>query len=147
MYSSQTAESDFAHLNAMLESLSQLLNDEYGAIKAGDIENLELLLEQKDELLKNIEGISKRVEPSLAVLQNVDDQNDDDLPEYVQQTIENLVSCQTQNRINGSSIEANRRFSDSLLTVLTGREPEQKTYASNGTCADTHSAFAISAKA
>ena len=131
MSSTQTAESDFAHLEAMLGSLNQLLSDEYAALKAGDIENLELLLEQKDELLKNIEGISQRVEPSLAVLQTKH-ANNEQLPENVKRVFDSLLSCQAQNQINGSSIEANRKFSATLLDLLTARESEDPTYTAKG---------------
>ena len=132
MFSAQSAESDFAHLNAMLANLKQLLSDEYSALKDGDIENLEILLEQKDELLKNIEGISKRVEPSLAALRDEHSQDGDKLPESVKEIFENLLNCQTQNRINGSSIEANRKFSSTLLDLLTARESEDPTYNAKG---------------
>ena len=132
MTSTQSAESDFAHLNALLANLKQLLNDEYSALKAGDTENLEILLEQKDELLKNIEGISGRVEPSLALLRDEHEQQGNSLPPSVEEIFDNLVNCQTQNRINGSSIEANRKFTSTLLDLLTARESEEPTYDAKG---------------
>lgn len=152
MNTSQTTESDFSHLNALLEGLNQTLKDEYTAVKNGEVEELNLLIEQKAELLRNIEGISKRVEPALEAAQKsaAEDASQNaslDIPSYVQTALENLISCHKQNQINGGSIEANRRFSESLLDIMTARETNAKTYDASGKYFNNNQAGALSAEA
>ena len=146
MHSIESAESDFSHLNAMLDNLNQLLAEEYAALKRGDVENLEILLEQKSELLQNLEGIATRIEPSLAALQS-EDNSADELPSFIQDTLTRLAECHSQNQINGGSIEANRKFSESLLTLLTQRDAPNAIYDANGKTRSRDSQGTLSAEA
>lgn len=136
MIDKQQSESDFAHLNALLDNLNQLLSDEYVALKNGDIDGMELLIEHKSELLRNIEGISKRIEPELSkvtvVGESQNSSQENSVPPYIQETLNRLVNCRQQNNINGGSIEANRNFSHSLLNILTGSETKNNIYDATG---------------
>ena len=152
MTTGQTTETDFSHLNALLESLNQTLKDEYAALKSGEVEELNLLIEQKGELLKNIEGISKRVEPTLAAAQQSTEESvlmsaPADIPAYVQTALEHLLSCRQQNQINGGSIEANRKFSESLLDIMTSRGVTTKTYDASGKFFNSEQVGALSTEA
>lgn len=134
MFSEKHSETDFAHLNALLKSLSLTLEDEYAALKNGEIEKLELLIEQKSELLKNIEGISQRVEPLITAARTAisGGSNLESMPIYVQNVLNELSRCSQKNQINGASIEANRNFCASMLSILTARELTPKTYDASG---------------
>lgn len=152
MTTTHSSETDFSHLNALLEGLNQTLLDEYAAVKNGAVEELNLLIEQKAELLRNIEGISKRVEPALEAAQKnaeglPDDNSQTDIPPFVQTALQNLLNCQKQNQINGGTIEANRRFSESLLDIITAKETNGKTYDASGKYFSGDQAAAVSTKA
>lgn len=152
MITDQNTENDFSHLNALLEGLNQTLIDEYEAVKNGAVEELNLLIEQKAELLRNIEGISKRVEPALEAAHSVSndlslEDSRSEIPPYIQTALENLLNCQKQNQINGGTIEANRRFSETLLDIITAKETTGKTYNSSGKFFNGEQATAVSTKA
>ena len=146
MDSKQSAASDFSHLNAMLDNLNQLLTEEYAALKRGDVENLEILLEQKSELLQNLEGISTRIEPSLEALKSTDESHEE-LPPFIKDTLIRLQECHAQNQINGGSIEANRKFSESLLGLLTQRDVNNPVYDANGKTSRRESSGTLSTEA
>ncbi len=152
MTTSQSTETDFSHLNALLEGLNQTLLDEYTAVKNGAVEELGLLIDQKAELLRNIEGISKRVEPALEAAHNFSNGLSPEdyhggIPPYVQTALENLLNCQKQNQINGGTIEANRRFSETLLDIITAKETAGKTYDASGKFFSAEQSTAVSTKA
>lgn len=122
-----------------LAELEALLAEEYDAIRARDLARLEMITRDKQFLVDGINLTSTAMGTTLAGLISGDDS-----PAASGNRIRALLTrCQRANRTNGGAIETSHSFTTSLLDVLRGRVPGERTYTARGrlgSCTET-SAF------
>jgi len=114
-----------AELEARLLELKSLLETEYDAIRERDTEIIVRIADEKQTLVERINA---------AMLINSDAlQTLIDNPDSAGQNILSLLAdCQQANQVNGAAIESSQSFTASLLDILRGRLPGNRTYTARG---------------
>ena len=113
-----------AELEAHLLELTSLLAAEYDAIRARDTEQLTRLARDKQLLVETIDATSRSADIS-ALLADPD--------AHAARHLQTLMSrVQQANRVNGAAIDSCQVFTISLLDILRGRVPGERTYTSRG---------------
>lgn len=113
-------------LHALLQDFDAALASEYDALRKRDPERLRLTVETKQRLAGDLEQLAPHVKaPSDAAA------DAEDLAQWDE--IQRLLSrCALANRSNGAAIEASRAFVNSMLDLMTGRRPGERTYTASG---------------
>lgn len=137
--------SSMAQAIELLNSLTTLLMAERTSLKDRDSVNLQGLLSQKTELLKQLEENSTaRTQLLLDAGVEANDQGVSDylnsLPINAASTLreqwetlkEGLHSCKTANQINGTILHRSKFQVETLLNILRGQSGEQKIYTGAG---------------
>ncbi len=114
-----------AELEARLLELSSLLAVEYDAIRQRDTDQLTRLALDKQQLVERINAASRNTD----VRALLEDEQD---PEAGQHLLALMTHAQQANRTNGAAIESSQLFTSSLLDILRGRVPGERTYTSRG---------------
>ena len=113
-----------AELEAHLLELTSLLAMEYDAIRERDTEQLTRIARDKQLLVESIDATSRSADIS-ALLADPD--------AHAARHLHALMSqVQQANRVNGAAIESSQLFTISLLDILRGRVPGERTYTSRG---------------
>jgi len=111
-------------LKARLSELSELLQNEYDAIRERDLERITALSIAKQDLVDRInETMSRESADPADLLSAVG--GDDELSAL-------LAECRHANRVNGAAIESSQSFTTALLDILRGHFPGQRTYTARG---------------
>lgn len=111
-----------------LDDLESLLQREYEAIRARDLELLGSVTRDKQTLVDQINRTASTLGDTLAEI----------VAEQASrspsgQKIRALIGrCQQANKTNGGAIESSQAFTVSLLDVLRGRVPGERTYTARG---------------
>jgi flagellar biosynthesis/type III secretory pathway chaperone len=113
-----------AELEARLLELTSLLAVEYDAIRERDMEQLAHIARDKQLLVESIDVAARSADVSALL-------TDPDAPAG-QQLHALLSRAQQANRTNGAAIESSQLFTTSLLDILRGRAPGERTYTSRG---------------
>jgi len=137
--------SSMAQAIELLDSLTTLLMAERTALKERDTVNIQSLLNQKTELLKQLEqNASKRTQ--LLIDSGVEG-NDHGMAAYLdslpvntatklqhqwQVLKDHLHDCKTANQVNGTILQRSKTQIDSLLKILRGQSGDQKIYTDAG---------------
>lgn len=129
----------------LLDSLTTLLMAERASLTDRDSVKLHDLLNQKTELLIQLEkNASERTQLLLDAGLKGDDQGMsnyfDSLPTNAASTLreqwktlkEGLQSCKTANQINGTILHRSKSQVDTLLNILRGQSGDQKIYTDAG---------------
>lgn len=113
-----------AELEARLLELTSLLEAEYDAIRTRDTGELAKLAEAKQVLVASIDAVARSADVG-TLLADADHGDNAALRELMQR-------AQQANRINGAAIESSQLFTSSLLDILRGRVPGERTYTARG---------------
>lgn len=112
-----------AELEARLLELTSLLEAEYDAIRERDTGELARIADAKQSLVERINAAAGAAD----VTTLLDERNP--AGEHLHTL---MVRCAQANRINGAAIESSQSFTTSLLDILRGRVPGERTYTSRG---------------
>lgn len=120
-------------LLALLEDFDRVLSSEYEALRTRDTDGLETAVARKQELVGAIAQATRQhpLPGNFAETQLSDD------PEASAEwaAIRKLLArCALANRTNGAAVDASRNFVDSLLDLMTGRQPGARLYDARGRC-------------
>ena len=113
-----------AELEARLLELTSLLASEYDAIRERDTEQLARLADDKHALVARIDAAARSADVS-ALLSDPDTSDVEELRALMHR-------AQHANRVNGAAIESSQLFTSSLLDILRGRVPGERTYTARG---------------
>ncbi|MGH8597627.1 MAG: flagellar export chaperone FlgN, partial [Gammaproteobacteria bacterium] len=106
-------------LRALLSEFDAVLAAEYEALRERDSERLDDLVEAKHRLTDELEHFA----PAVRELRTQNQEHDD------WRLVRDLLArCALANRTNGAAIDASRCFVTSMLDLLTGRHPGERTY-------------------
>ena len=128
----------------LLESLNTLLIAERTALKERNTANIESALEQKTELLKQLE--QKATARSQLLSNSGFDGNEQGMEQYLnslnnsaeplkQQWLvlkEKLETCKESNQINGAIVQRSKTQVETLLNILRGQSGQQNIYSDTG---------------
>jgi flagellar biosynthesis/type III secretory pathway chaperone len=113
-------------LHALLQNFDAALAAENDALRRRDPEGLRLTVEAKQRLAGDLEQLAPHVKAP-----DGSDAEARDLAQWNE--IQHLLSrCALVNRTNGAAIEASRAFVNSLLDLMIGRRPVERTYTASG---------------
>ncbi len=113
-----------AELEARLLELTSLLAVEYDAIRQRDTEQLTRIADDKQQLVERINAASLSADVRALL--------DDPDTEAGRHLLALMTNAQQANRTNGAAIESSQLFTSSLLDILRGRVPGERTYTSRG---------------
>lgn len=112
-------------LHALLRDFDAVLASEYEAVRQRDAVKLESAVAEKLRLAGDLERLTPQVQPP------ADGSDPRDREQWSQiQTL--LGRCALANRTNGAAIDASRCFITSMLDLLSGRRPNERTYTAAG---------------
>ena len=119
---------DAERLITQLRELDRLLGEEYAAIRKRDTGQLEALTQEKEALVIEIDNTVARMGDGLNALIGKSAR-----PSPAGITVRKLIaSCQRANKTNGGALETSQSFTNSLLDLLRGQTPGQRTYTADG---------------
>lgn len=123
--SSPTAKSlAHAELEARLLELTSLLAAEHDAVRERNMDELTRIADAKQTLVANIDAAARSADTS-ALLADPDAPGAEELRALMRR-------AQQANRVNGAAIESSQLFTSSLLDILRGRVPGERTYTARG---------------
>lgn len=114
---------------ACTEVLLAVLQREYAALLAGDLEQIEQIVQEKRAAVAELESLNRIPER----LDNVANTSDPRLQDAA-------VKCARQNAINGGMVEAGLRHTQHVLAILQGNSPEAGLYSRAGSTLNLSSA-------
>lgn len=114
-----------AELEARLLELSSLLAAEYDAIRQRDTEQLTRIAHDKQQLVERINAAAR----SADVRALLETDRDTEAGQHLHAL---MTHAQQANRTNGAAIESSQLFTSSLLDILRGRVPGERTYTARG---------------
>ncbi len=127
------------HLVGLLADLESLLDREYDAIRQRDLAQLDTLTGDKQALVDDINRAAAAMEESLKDLLG-----DNPSPSTSGHEIRAAIArCAQANKTNGCAIESSQSFTSSLLDILRGRAPGERTYTARGRLGTTRRASAF----
>ena len=112
-------------LHALLRDFDAALASEYEAVRQRDAVRLESAVAEKLRLAGDLERLTPQVQPPAA-------ESDPRDREQWSQIQALLGRCALANRTNGAAIDASRCFMTSMLDLLSGRRPNERTYTAAG---------------
>jgi flagellar biosynthesis/type III secretory pathway chaperone len=149
----------FTLLNETLahtQVLRRQLEDEAAALTANDVGNLESAVaaknasvheleqrEQQRQRLLETAGFSGNRYGTNACIEWCDE--DDNVARLWQQLLDDVQTCQRQNRVNGTLVQFSRRHVQQLLDILRGQLQSGRLYDPSGdtsSCAETNRTLA-----
>ncbi len=113
-----------AELEARLLELTSLLAAEHDAVRGRNIDELTRIADAKQNLVTRIDAAA-RSDAIGALLTDPDAAGAEELRALMR-------GAQQANRINGAAIESSQLFTSSLLDILRGRAPGERTYTARG---------------
>ncbi|MDH5444959.1 MAG: flagellar protein FlgN [Gammaproteobacteria bacterium] len=137
-------------LRDLYESISELsvvLDAEYEALNAQDVELLQKAAMAKDGLSEKVDeleanrralldalGLDNDLTGMKLLIQDCSSQKEDELFKIWNMVSELAQECTTKNKLNGIIIEAKRRQTDAALSILQGNNPDHnELYDAEGT--------------
>jgi len=129
---------------AALQSLSQLLEEEFSALSSTDPQDLEAVLTRKNEVLQLVEARLQTQEQAQASvglpkgLPQIDDvlrhfgQENLEFRQVWEQLRELSRKVEQQNNRNGRLVHQNQQVTQEALAIITGRPQDQATYSQKG---------------
>jgi flagellar biosynthesis/type III secretory pathway chaperone len=127
------------HLLALLGELESLLDREYDVIRTREIAQLDTLTNDKQALVDDIKRTAAAMGDGLKDLLG-----DDRASVTYGRAIRSAIArCAKANKTNGCAIESSQSFTSSLLDVLRGRAPGERTYTARGRLGASRSASAF----
>lgn len=136
--------SSMTHAIELLESLNELLLAERSALKERDTANIQSTLNQKTDLLKQLElNASARSQLLISSGYNGDELGMENYLESLPVTAsqlkqqwltlkEKLQTCKDANQINGTIVHRSKTQVEALLNILRGQSGQQKIYNDSG---------------
>ncbi|MGE3390489.1 MAG: flagellar export chaperone FlgN [Gammaproteobacteria bacterium] len=112
-------------LHALLKDFDAALASEYEAVRQRDTARLEAAVAEKLRLAGDLERLTPQVQPPTTA-------GDPREREQWAQIQALLGRCALANRTNGAAIDASRSFMTSMLDLLSGRRPNERTYTAAG---------------
>jgi flagellar biosynthesis/type III secretory pathway chaperone len=126
-------------LLGLLGDLESLLDREYDAIRQRDLAQLDKLTEDKQTLVDDINRTAAAMGDTLQDLLG-----DSPSPTTSGNEIRAAIArCAQANKTNGCAIESSQSFTSSLLDVLRGRAPSERTYTASGRLGTSRGASAF----
>ncbi len=123
---SSTKNIAHAELEARLLELTSLLAAEYDAIRERDTGELARIAEAKQSLVARIDAAARSTDISALL-------GDPEAGGAEAEELRVLMHrAQQANRVNGAAIESSQLFTSSLLDILRGRVPGERTYTARG---------------
>ncbi len=123
----------------LLGDLESLLDREYDAIRQRDIAQLDKLTNDKQALVDDINRTAAAMGDTLRDLLG-----DNPSPATSGNEIRDAITrCAQANKTNGCAIESSQSFTSSLLDVLRGRAPGERTYTASGRLGTSRGASAF----
>lgn len=113
-----------AELEARLLELTSLLAAEYDAIRERNTDVLARIADDKQTLVARIDAAARNADIS-SLLADPDARGAEELRALMR-------GAQHANRVNGAAIESSQLFTSSLLDILRGRVPGERTYTARG---------------
>jgi flagellar biosynthesis/type III secretory pathway chaperone len=145
MATSTILSSSMAQAIELLDSLTTLLMAERTSLKDRDSVNIEALLSQKTELLKQLEansfartqllldaGLEGNNQGMLDYLSSLPNNSASALGEQWETLKEVLHNCKAANQVNGTILHRSKSQVETLLNILRGQSGEQKIYTDAG---------------
>lgn len=136
----------------LLDQLHELLQDERQSLTASDAQKTQSLLQQKTQLLQQLDqnnrqrsellttrGFATDEEGVQAFLASFPPQESQAYSVQWQSLQQKLEQCKEENLINGKVIHRSRRQVDTLLNMLRGRENNHRIYTGSGEAKPVHS--------
>ena len=113
-------------LIAQLNEFEAVLEREYAAIRQRDVGQIESLTQDKQSFIEDINRTAAEMGEAL-----------NDLLKKESSTVSKLVRglierCAKANRTNGCAIESSKSFTTTLLDILHGKVPGERTYTARG---------------
>jgi len=125
------------HLVELLGELESLLDREYDAIRQRDLAQLDALTDDKQGLVDDINRTAVAMGDTLKDLLG-------DNPSTSGREIRAAITrCAQANKTNGCAIESSQSFTSSLLDILRGRTPGERTYNARGRLGTSRGASAF----
>lgn len=115
-----------AQLIAQLHELEVVLEHEYNAIRERDLVQVELLTKEKQGFVDNLNRTAAAMGNAL------DDLLTDEVSLTAIKIRTSISACAKANKTNGCAIESSQSFTTSLLDVLRGKLPGERTYTARG---------------
>lgn len=127
---------DRKSLLALLEDFDRVLDSEYEALRARDVDGLEAAVSRKQALVGALAETSSRC--PLPASFSETQAGDDPTASAEWSAIRDLLArCALANRTNGAAVDASRNFVNSLLDLMTGRQPGGRLYDARGRVGDS----------
>lgn len=138
--------------------LQSVLQAESDALQTRDLDGLERLVSEKNLIMRQLEQLTADKQRLLAEYDRGNDpagieaciawcDDTGQLRRGWQSLLKRLRNCQQQNRINGITLESNRRHAQQVLGILRGQSPLPDLYSAAGTTAQAGTAGRSLAKA
>lgn len=123
-------------LLALLQDFDRVLAHEYEALRTRDVDGLEAAVSRKQTLVGEIAETS-RLCPLPAEGDDAGTTDDPSASAEWRAIRQLLARCALANRTNGAAVDASRSFVNSLLDLVTGRQPGARLYDARGRVGDT----------
>ena len=106
---------------ACTQALLAILQREHVALLSGDLEQIELIVQEKRLAVAELESIDKSPE------------YDSNSRQIANPQLKGIATaCARQNEINGGMVEASLRHTQHVLAILQGQSPEASLYSRAG---------------